>query len=126
MSGELPSDLRAFIERCLTNAVQIEVLLLVHGQPDRLWTATDVSRELRVAVGQAETAMAHLVGSGLFASNGDTGYRFAPKRKRDAALVDALAGLYPNYRVAVISIIFSRPSGPIRDFSEAFRLRDED
>lgn len=125
MSGKFPSGLRAFIERCLTSAIQLEVLLLLHGERDRTWTATDVSRRLQVEVDQAETAIAHLAGNGLVARE-DAGYRLAPARPRDADLVDTLAELYPTYRVAVISIIFSKPAGPVRDFSEAFRLRDEE
>lgn len=124
MSGKFPSGLRAFIERCLTSALQLEVLLLLHGER-RTWTATDVSRRLQVEVDHAETAMAHLARNGLVARE-DAGYRLAPTRPRDADLIDTLAELYPTYRVAVISIIFSKPAGPIRDFSEAFRLRDEE
>ena len=125
MSGKFPSDLRAFIERCLTSAIQVEVLLLLHGERDRTWTATDVSRQLQVEADQAETAMAHLARNGLVAHE-RAGYRLAPARRRDADLVDTLVELYPTYRVAIISIIFSQPTGPIRDFSEAFRLRDEE
>ena len=66
-----------------------------------------------------------LARSGLLAREGEA-FRLRPRRAGDAELVARLAELYPTYRVAIVSIIFSRPSGPIRDFSDAFRLRDED
>ena len=124
-TAELPRELRAFVERCLTNAAQLEVLLLLHEHRDRAWTATDVSRALRVEADQARAALDHLARMGLLSPD-EGGFRLGPGRPRDAKLVARLADLYPTYRVAIISIIFSRPSGPIRDFSDAFRLRDED
>jgi hypothetical protein len=36
---------------------------------------------------------------------------------------DELAESYAKYRVAVIGLIFSKPSEHVRDFPEAFRLR---
>lgn len=103
----------------------MEVLLLLHRDGEKAWSAAAVSRELRIDLEHASAAMAHLAGKGLLVTT-DGAYRLAPRRKRASELVDALAELYPNYRVAIISIIFSKPSGPIRDFSDAFRLREED
>lgn len=126
MSGtEFPSEVRAFIERHITTGAQLEVLLLLHGDPDRHWTAAAVGRELRIDAEQSEKALARLAADGLLTLE-EPGYRFAPHRTRKAELVATLAALYPTYRVAIISLIFSKPSGPIRDFSEAFRLKEED
>jgi hypothetical protein len=122
---EFPSEVRAFIERHITTGAQLEVLLLLHGDPDRHWTAAAAGRELRIDAEQSEKALARLAAGGLLVLEGP-GYRFAPRRARKAELVAALAALYPTYRVAIISLIFSKPSGPIRDFSEAFRLKEED
>ena len=97
----------------------------MHGQHDMTWTAASVGRELRVEPEQAAAALGHLARSGLLAREGEA-FRLRPRRAGDAELVARLAELYPTYRVAIVSIIFSRPSGPIRDFSDAFRLRDED
>jgi flagellar motor protein MotB len=38
-------------------------------------------------------------------------------------VVDALAESYANYRVAVIGLIFARPSERITSFADAFRIR---
>lgn len=84
-----------------------------------------VSQELRIETEQAQAALDHLVSQRLVEQH-DERFRLRPKRRRDTKLIAELADLYPTYRVAVISIIFSKPSGPIRDFCDAFRLRDED
>ncbi|MGH8992610.1 MAG: hypothetical protein ACRDZ7_13970 [Acidimicrobiia bacterium] len=127
MSGpELPSEVRALIVRHLTSGAQLEILLLLHRHQEQSWSAADVGRELRIDVEQAAWALSRLSADGLFAGDEESGYRFEPRLRRKATAVDALAALYPTYRVAIISLIFSKPSGPMQDFSDAFRLRDED
>lgn len=127
MSGpELPSEVRAFIVRHLTSGAQLEVLLLLHRHRDRPWSATAVGRELRIDPEQAGWALSRLADDGLLTGGEDSGYRFEPRLRRKEHAVDALANLYPTYRVAIVSLIFSKPSGPMRDFSDAFRLREED
>jgi hypothetical protein len=101
----------------------VDTLLLLH-RVDGGRTAAEVARELRLNVDQADSILGRLSRSGLLRGEGDC-YRFDP---RDPALVEAvaaLAQLYPAYRFAVVSLIYP-PSGPVRDFSEAFRLRKED
>ncbi|MGH9037430.1 MAG: hypothetical protein ACRD0O_16860 [Acidimicrobiia bacterium] len=127
MSGpELPSEVRAFIVRHLSSGAQLEVLLLLHRHRDRAWSSAVVGRELRIDPEQAGWVLSRLAADGLLGGDEDAGYRFEPRLRRKAAAVDALATLYPTYRVAIISLIFSKPSGPMQDFSDAFRLRDED
>lgn len=127
MSGtELPSEVRAFIVRHITSGAQLEILLLLHRDRARTWTAGAVGRELRIDAEQAAWSLSRLVADGLLAGDDETGFRYEPRLRRKAAAVDGLAALYPTYRVAVISLIFSKPSGPMQDFADAFRLREED
>ena len=127
MSGaELPGEVRAFIVRHLTSGAQLEILLLLHRHRDRSWSAAAVGRALRIDLEQAAWGLSRLAAHGLLGGDGESEYRFEPRLRRKAQAVDALADLYPTYRVAIISLIFSKPSGPMRDFSDAFRLREED
>ncbi len=123
---ELPSEVRAFIVRHLTSGAQLEVLLLLHRHPDRSWSSAEVGRQLRIDLEQAAWGLSRLVADGLLAGDEQAGYRFEPRVRRKAQAVNTLASLYPIYRVAIISLIFSKPSGAMRDFSDAFRLRDDD
>lgn len=125
-AAELPSEVRAFIVRHLTSGAQLQVLLLVHRHPDRSWSAADVGRELRIDLEQAAWGLSRLAADGLLTGDDEVGYRFEPRVRRQAHAVDTLAALYPAYRVAIISLIFSKPSGAMSDFSDAFRLREDD
>jgi hypothetical protein len=118
----VPGHLRRFIGRHFVSGAQVEVLLLLRAGRDWTWTARDVSRELRIDADQAEHILKRCVRSGLV-RNLDDRYRYSPRTATGSAEVDALAHLYPLYRLAIISIIYSQPTAPIRDFSDAFNLR---
>jgi hypothetical protein len=53
----------------------------------------------------------------------DAGYRYVPATRELDTTVDALAESYANYRVAVISLIFARPSEGVTRLADAFRIR---
>ena len=121
---ELPAAVRHLIEHHLNSAADVDTLLLLCGT-DALWTGPAVARQLRIDGEQAAGILARLARAGLLRTEGDS-YRYAPRSHKLAEAVASLAQLYPAYRVAIVSEIYARPSGPIRDFSEAFRLRRED
>ncbi|MCA1846112.1 MAG: hypothetical protein LC792_23560, partial [Actinobacteria bacterium] len=61
-----------------------------------------------------------------FLRSQEKSYRFDPRDPAMAVAVAMLAELYPAYRLAVVSLIYARPTGPVRDLSDAFRLRKKD
>jgi hypothetical protein len=122
--AEFPKEVQAFVERHLTSGAQLEVLLLLHADAARTWTPAAVGRELRIDPDQAEVALARLAADKLLRRE-EGGYCFAPVGAKKGALVDALARLYPAYRLRIVSFIFSKPARPMRDFSDAFRLRED-
>lgn len=122
--AELPATLRVFIERHFTSAAQVEILLLLHRAREA-WSAVSVARELRFHADQAQQLLTELARSGLVVHDVDV-FRYAPRTAELAARVDALAEFYAPFRTAIVSLIYSKPNRSIRDFSEAFRLRDED
>lgn len=122
--NELPAAVRHLIEHHLDSAADVDTLLLLSGT-DAPWTAPAVARELRIDGEQAAGILARLSRSGLLRADAES-YRYGPRSPKLAQAVASLAQLYPTYRLAIVSEIYARPSGPIRDFSEAFRLRSED
>jgi hypothetical protein len=122
---ELPENVKDFVERHLTAAAQAELLLLMHREQERTWTAAAMSAELRTDVDHAEQLPEPLAVDGLLQRKGDD-YRYQPRTTRLSAAADAFVAAYPTYRVAIISLIYSKPGPSMRDFSDAFRLRDEE
>lgn len=114
---DIPSDVRRFIAAHLESVSALEVLLLLHGQPDRTWTADDVAAKLVTKPQAATGFLRHLRDHGL-ASEEDGRFRYAPHRT-----VDALAAAYAARRHTVIGLIFDRPDPAASALADAFRFR---
>ena len=118
----VPAPVRRFIASHIVSVAQLEVLLLLRGVEDKEWTADEVARAL---VTQPEAAAGWLenLADHRLATDKDGSYRYDPPNAEVERTVDALAESYATYRVAVISLIFARPSERVTLFADAFRLR---
>lgn len=103
----LPKDVRAFVERHLTESAQAQLLLLMHRERERSWTAAAASRELRIDVEHAEQLLAAMAADGLLQHQHDA-YLYGPRTAGLSAAADAFVAAYPAYRVGIISLIYSR------------------
>ncbi|HYH51240.1 MAG TPA: hypothetical protein VEG38_16965 [Acidimicrobiia bacterium] len=112
---DLPASVQQLIRQHFSSATDVDALLLLR-RDRRAWTASTLARELRMNVDQARAVLTRLQRSGLLRTVDDT-YRFDPRDPQLAGATAALAQLYPAYRVAVISLIYGRPTGAISDFS---------
>jgi hypothetical protein len=112
---ELPTPVQQLIRHHFASAADVDTLLLLRRE-HRGWTAHAVARELRMDVDQAGDILARLHRGGLLGATAGT-YRFDPRDPALAGAAATLAQLYPAYRVAVVSLIYGRPTGSISDFS---------
>lgn len=123
-----PADLQRFLAESIDSVEQLEVLLLLRGKPEQAWSAEEVSRALYTHPDAALRRLAALQTHGLLVVEGDgpeRKYRYAPSSPDRAGLVDRLAALYKERRVAVITLIYSTPPDQVQAFADAFRLRKE-
>jgi hypothetical protein len=118
----VPAPVRGFIASHIVSVAQLEVLLLLRAAADKDWTADEVARALVTQREAAAGWLEDLTARGL-ARQDETGYRYAPVTPEVEGVVDALAESYANYRVAVISLIFARPSEGVTRLADAFRIR---
>jgi hypothetical protein len=121
----ISQEVKALIAERIDSVVQLEVLLLLHGAPQKEWTAAAVAQELRIEGSWAEDQLNELTNRGLLAQVGHTppAYRYSPRTADLATAVDGLKEAYADRRVTVISLIFSKPVDKLRSFADAFRLR---
>jgi hypothetical protein len=118
----VPTSVRGFIASHIVSVTQLEVLLLLRAAADKEWTASEVARAL---VSQPEAAagwLEDLRQRGL-ATERDGAYRYSPANDELNQIVDGLAESYAKYRVAVIGLIFGRPSEGVTQLADAFRIR---
>jgi hypothetical protein len=118
----VPASVRGFIASHIVSVAQLEVLLLVRAAADKEWTASEVARALVTQPEAAAGWLEDLRTRGL-ATESEGRYRYRPASAELDQIVDALAESYATYRVAVIGLIFARPSERITSFADAFRIR---
>jgi hypothetical protein len=113
---------RRFIASHIVSVAQLEVLLLLRAAADKEWTASEVARALVTQPEAAAGWLDDLAGRGLANENGGR-YAYGPPDREVERTVDALAESYAKYRVAVIGLIFGRPSEGVTRLADAFRIR---
>ena len=118
----VPAPVQRFIASHIVSVAQLEVLLLLRAAADKQWTAGEVARALVTQPEAASGWLDDLLGRGLATESGGR-YRYAPADSATEGTVDALAESYAKYRVAVIGLIFERPSESVTRLADAFRIR---
>jgi hypothetical protein len=128
VESNVSPEVRRFLTERIDSAEQLEMLLLLEREPDRQWTALDVSQSIYTVPASATMRLESLVAGGFLSSTGgsDPRYQYAPASEELGRQVAGLAEAYRADRVAVIKFIFSKPPDPMQSFADAFRLRKGD
>lgn len=121
---EFSQTFRTFINKNITSVEQIEVLLILHANPERIWTIEEISAILRSSPNSIRSRLTALEERALCRAVEDAGYRYIASGRLDE-MVELLAQEYAGRRFSVIELIFSRPDAA-RSFADAFRLREDD
>ncbi|MDZ4860636.1 MAG: hypothetical protein SGI88_16795 [Candidatus Hydrogenedentes bacterium] len=125
-SDTIPPETAQFIRTHISSLGLLEILLLLRDRSQTRFTATQISGQLRSSPEAVNQRLGALITSG-FVSRTDgqpAQYGYAPQSREFAAMVDAISGLYEEYRGRIIDIIYS-PRDPMQSFSEAFRFKKE-
>lgn len=123
----LSTDVVNFIYDNIVSVEQLEILLLLHGQSDKEWTADEVSDQIRTSLASVRSRMAFFSNLRIFSSRtaANVTFRYAPSTTALASTIDAVSHAYKERRVSVIALIYSERQKSIRAFSDAFRLNQE-
>jgi len=121
---EFSAEFRTFINKNINSIEQIEVLLILHANPDRAWTIDEISAIMRSTPNSIRSRLEALAARKLSAEVLGEGYRYAASGRLHT-MVEMLAEEYGLRRFSVIELVFSRPDAA-RTFADAFRLRDEE
>ncbi|QDT55821.1 hypothetical protein Pan44_38690 [Caulifigura coniformis] len=122
MSDQIPPQVETFVGDCIGSIAELELLLLLAGDPSKAWTVEGVSRELYVTPAAAEALLTAMTSRGLLTHHVD-GYRFAPRNPELVTTVEALKELYARRRLKVVEMIYAGPADKYQSFADAFRLR---
>jgi DNA-binding MarR family transcriptional regulator len=127
MATDFPAEIEQFIAQHIESLAQLETLLLIRREPDRGWSCYDLSRQLYVTPDVCTGIVADLERRGFIVRDAadDNLFRYRAGVAATDELIDKLAALYQERRVAVITQIYSKPVKQVQTFADAFRFRRE-
>ena len=105
---DLPKNVRRLVQRYIDSVQQVELLALLQREPDRDWTANDISRTLHIPLASCEQWLARYAAEGLVDRNAD-GVRHATAG-RHAQAADDLVDCWARRRLALIDSIYNKPN----------------
>ena len=122
MNG-LPADVHRFLHDHIESVEHLEVLLLLSRTPERGWSVAEVAESLYSHPSSIKLRLARLLGQGLLREIEEGCYKYSPRTVELHTTVQRVAECYHDRRVAVITLIASKPLDNVRAFSDAFRIR---
>ncbi|HEX3704946.1 MAG TPA: hypothetical protein VHU82_16575 [Vicinamibacterales bacterium] len=127
-ADDIPRPVRRFLARCVDTVEQLEIILLLQRHPERSWNALEVGEALgldhrAVARDLEQLGTRDLLDVRLGA---DVRYRFSPGAPEAAAAAQRAAEAYRVSRGAVLAFVTAGRYRSLQDFSDAFRLTEDD
>jgi len=123
----ISQNVRRFIGEHIRSVVELEVLLLMHAGSGRVWSAAQLSEQMRVDAEWTGRELLELARRGLVRQcEGDPPLYVYEAANANHGIVEEVADTYAQRRVSVISLIFAKPSDPIQSFADAFKLRKKE
>jgi hypothetical protein len=124
----LPDDVERFIAEHVFSVDQLDVLLLLQRTKPREWNARQVAAELRTNAPSAAMKLDDLTRRDLLVRNDgvEPTYAYGPKDEEMDHVVVALRKAYAERHIAVIHLIFSKPTEEfeaMQSSADAFRIR---
>jgi len=122
MSEGIPSRVSEFILAHIDSIELLEVLLLLAAQSGTAFTTVEVADHLRTVPSSAANRLTRLRDHKLVDVLPGDRYRVHPDPEL-AKLLGEVAKAYRDWRVKVVTLIYSRPSDVVRVFTNAFVLK---
>jgi hypothetical protein len=121
--SSLPDDVHRFLYQHISSVEQLEVLLMTRRSPERSWSAAEMARELYSHPSSITQRFHALLATGAVRETAPGRFQYAPGSPELDATMGRLDNMYQERRVAVISLIASKPNESVKAFSDAFRIR---
>jgi len=125
--SELPAEVKQWIDRQIETLAQLETLLLLREAPERTMSVDQIAKALYVPIVSATAVLRELERRGTVKTATATplSFQLQPADASTERIIEQLAQLYAERRVAVISHIYSKSTSKVQTFADAFRLKKE-
>jgi hypothetical protein len=129
----LPASLQAFLYDCIENYEQLELLVFLHRERNRWWTAGETAQQIGIPESLAAIALDDLVSRQLAERRPELAarYRYAPGSLELDYKSNLLARHYQENRFEIVKAMSANSierlrTSALRTFAEAFVIRRDD
>lgn len=121
----IPANVIQLILSSLDSVAEMEALLLLREEQQRVWTAEEAARRLYIAPSEALKCLRALVSRGLLQEQ--EGFQYAPSTPELAQAVADLAETYRTRLIPITKLIHekSTKSSNVQLFADVFRFRKD-
>ena len=116
-------EILSFVAASLRSVWALEVLLLLRREGTKAWRLDDIIRETRSSEMAVGDAILLLQKAGLVAQENGL-YRYWPATPSLEVFAAEIQTLYAVKPTSVIKAILSAPNDKLRNFSDAFKLKE--
>jgi DNA-binding MarR family transcriptional regulator len=127
-SPEIPARVLQFLAERIDTVPQLEALLLLWENPQRLWSEEELAARIYVARPVAATILQALQRQQLVSIEpGSTPqrYRYNPQWEPSGEVMPEVAAAYRRHLVQLATFIHSRASTAVREFARAFDFKKD-
>ena len=120
-------ELEKFIAAEINSLEQLEILLLLSGNPHKWWTAAGVYEVIKSSVQSVQDRLNEMVQRGMLRKETDneTRFQFGPTNDSIWRVTSELRDAYKERSVKVVQAIYSKPPDAVQEFARAFRVRKD-
>jgi hypothetical protein len=124
-------ELHEWISDSIDSVEQLEILLLLQGNPSRSWNISELSVHLRSHRESVSLRIQGLLTKGfvscLQAEGRPTSFQYSPPSPQVDEKIRILKDAYINKRITVINMIYEKiDRSVIEDFADAFKFTPAD
>ncbi|MHB8914350.1 MAG: hypothetical protein ACYC4K_00895 [Thiobacillus sp.] len=121
----IPDRLRRFILLAIPSVPYLEAVLLLRGDPQKLWDRNEILQRLYLNDTAAQSLLADLKAGGILVNDTHEPacYRYQPRTAELQEMLDLLSAVYPKNLVGVTNLIHSKVNRQAQLFADAFLLR---
>lgn len=120
-------ELEAFIAAEIHTLEQLEILLLLSGNPHKWWAPKAVYEVVKSSQASVSDRLAEMARHGILKSEkaAEVHYQFSPSDEALWKIVSELREAYKERSVKVVQAIYSKPPDGVQEFAKAFQLRKD-
>jgi hypothetical protein len=128
------TELQEFIASYIGSVEQLEILLLLHANPEKSWSAAQISKHFRSNLDSVSARLQGLLNNGLATRTGDgqgTVFKYHSPSDAIHQRVQELSVCYVQKRSTIINMIYTGKSRAgasvaVQSLADAFRIKQED